>query len=586
MTGVDTGAGTAVRGRGIVVRRLVNALLGLTLGIDALFLLGLCSPAANSPLVGIVLSLGTQWVPVTVFWIVVAATSFRQLPVILAAAGVTFSAIGDTYYALAMDADGYLAFPSPADVGYLLFYPLMVAALVLLARRRLHGSGGLVLLDTAIATVGASAVLALILDPALVAAMSGEDELASAIALGYPVFDLLMLAVIAGVAAVPTVSIGRRWWALVTGLGIFAAADVVFAVLERGGAYGAGTPLDATWAVGLAFITWWVAATPLGTEPPRMRHRRVVVPLPTLAVVTGVVVLIIGTQVRLSVLAVVLAAATVALAAVPTIFRQAMLSRVLAVQDEALQRITELDRAKTDMLVTMNHGFRTPLTSITGHVELLLDDETLSPAAAGALRTIERNAARLQQLIDETLTASRLETGREPFEQTEIGVAELVGRAIARVEPLADARGVVLEVVPGSPDLVVAADSEHLERAVVNLLDNAIKFTAAGGHVRVDVDGPTRGGEVEIRIADDGMGIPAADIPHLFTRFFRASNVQNAAIPGVGLGLSITRQIVRAHGGTVAVESVLDRGTTVRVRLRLSRPTRTARRAPHASTAR
>ena len=551
--------------------RITTALVWLMVALDAAFLLGLIvSAGQNSPAVNVWLSLGTQWIPVSIFWIVAWHGGFRQSAVILAASAVTLSAVGDTYYSLAMDADGYLPFPSPADAGYLLFYPLMVAALVMLVRKQIRGVGSLVLLETVVATVGAAAVLAVVLDPMISDAMGSESALDSAIAVAYPLFDLLLLAVIAGIASVPTITVGRRWWALITGLSVFAVADIVYALLEHEGSYIAGTPLDATWAVGLGFITWWVAGSALPAKE-RLAARRFPLPIPAVAVFAGLAVLVLATQIQLSVLAVVLAALTVGLAAMPIIFRQAMLGRVVAAQEEAMHRLTDLDQDKSDMMVTLNHEFRTPLTSINGNVEVLLDGDAgeLPDLAVRMLRTIENNGARLQDLVDDMLTVSRLEAG-EAATRNPIYVSGLVTRAAALVAPIARNRGVDLRTECDNFALVVDADGTQLERALVNLVDNAVKFTASGGTVVVGAEGPTPEGHIVIRVSDTGMGIPAADIPRLFTRFFRASNVQDAAIPGVGLGLSITHRVVLAHEGTLDVDSTLGRGTTMTVRLPVS----------------
>jgi signal transduction histidine kinase len=568
MTVFRTAAVSSARGMPRILARATTVLLIVTVTVDALFLLGLlASNGTTNPVVNVGLSLASQWAPVAVFWLVAARTGFRRTSVVLAAAGVTFSAVGDTYYTLAMDADGYLAFPSPADAGYLLFYPLMVATLIALVGGRLRGVGGLILLETAVATVGASAVLAVVLDPVIGAALASGSPLADLIALAYPLFDLLLLAVIAGIASVSTVRTGRRWWAMITGLAIFAVADVVYAVLEGQGAYLAGTPLDATWAIGLAFITWWVAGVS-GSEPeaePVPRRRRAF-PLPAVAVFGGLAVLVAGTLWVFPTLSIVLAAVTVGLGAVPIIFRQAMLGRMLAAQEQAVARLTELDQAKTDILVTVNHEFRTPLTSITGHVDLLLDGAggDLEPAAVEMLHTIERNGERLQRLIDETFAAAQLHDGDALQTRTSLDVGDLVTGAVSEVEARATSRRIRIAVA-GEPSARLEGDPAQLGRAILNLLDNAVKFSTPGGLVEVTVGAESRA--AVIRITDHGMGIPPGDLDRLFTRFFRASNVQNAAIPGVGLGLSISRQIVKAHGGTIGVESALGGGTTMTVRL-------------------
>ena len=563
--------------------QLTRVLLGVMVGLDVLLVIGLVIMGdQNNPIVTVGLTLATQAVPVTIFWLVAVRTGFTNLPVVLAAAAVTFSALGDLYYSVAMDADGNLAFPSPADPAYLLFYPLMVVALAVLARRQMHIVGRLVLLEIAVATLGASAVLAVILDPVIEDALSSDNTLSSVTAIAYPLFDLLLLAVIAGITSVSAVQIGRRWWALVTGLSIFVAADIAYAIMTTQGTYAAGTPLDASWAVGLAFITWWVAGVPnAGSAPTREMRREMIVPLPALALLAGLAVLVVGTVRELSTAAIALAAVTVGLGAVPIIFRHAMMGRMLAARDEAVRRLTELDQQKTDILVTINHEFRTPLTSINGHVDLLLDGSggELPAPAIGMLETIERNGARLQGLIDATLTASALESGLGSGVVEPLEAAGILTRAVARVQPLASRRGVELALDADDSTLVVNADGARLEDALVNIIDNAVKFTDAGGRATVYLGGSQAGGVV-IRISDTGVGVPAADIPRLFTRFFRASNVQNAAIPGVGLGLSNSQQIVQAHGGSIVVGSAEGPGTMVTVRLPVSKPKKSRRPRP------
>lgn len=573
MTALGTAAIVGAREKTPALRIVITVLLVLMVAANALYLIGLIvSGGVNTPFINVGVSQATQWIPAAIFWLVASQPGPARLPVTFAAIGVTTTALGDTYYSSAMDGDGYLAFPSLADPAYLLFYPLMIAALVLLVRRPLAGVGRLVLLETAVATVGASALLAALLGPVIDSALTSSTALESAVALAYPLFDLILIAVIAGIASVPTVRIGRRWWALIAGLGTWVAGDVTYALLAETDDYLAGTPLDATWAVGLAFITWWVVGISRPRAEASTTSRRNAVSLPAIAVLTGLAVLVLGTQMHLSELAVVLAALTVGLGLVPIVFRQAVLGRMLAAQEEAVRRLTELDQAKTDMLVTVNHEFRTPLTSISGHVELLLDGGAgeLPPDAISMLRTIERNGERLQGLIDDTFTASRLENLETPVVRSPLGVADVVTQAVASVEPLATSRGITIALEGDIPELTIDADGARLVPAIANLVDNAVKFTSPGGQVKVAVESSPTDGDVVIRVADSGIGIPSDDIPRLFSRFFRASNVQGAAIPGVGLGLAISRQVVQTHGGTIAVESALGNGTTVTVRLPVS----------------
>ncbi|TFD45760.1 bifunctional diguanylate cyclase/phosphodiesterase [Cryobacterium sp. TMT1-2-1] len=274
-----------------------------------------------------VLALLTQWVPVAVFWLASLRTRFRRPEILLAAAAVTSSALGETYYVLALDGAAAAPFPSWADVGYLLFYPLMLAALASLVRREARGLAWPVVLDGAVGSLGAAAVLAVLLGPILVSAAAGPSALAVAVAVAYPLFDLLLVAAVVGIAATHGLDIGRRWGLLVLGLFVYAAADVAYALLELEGRYAVGTLLDASWPIGLALITLWVEGTVRRGSHGRTSASTPALAVPAVAVLAALGVLILGSRIPLSVLALVLASGTMGLAAVPLIFRQRLLRR-------------------------------------------------------------------------------------------------------------------------------------------------------------------------------------------------------------------------------------------------------------------
>ena len=542
----------------------MRALLVVMVAANVAYLIGLT--LVDGPLVDIGLSLVTQWVPVAVFWLVAAITRFSRLEVTLAALAVTLSALGDSYYVFAMDADGFLAFPSYAEVGYLLFYPLMVAAVIVLVRSQLKGIGRLVALESTIATLGAATLLAVLLDPVIQGALGGDRLLDRAISLAYPLFDLLLLAVMAGIMAAPGINVGPRWWALATGLGIFAAADIAYAVLEHRGAYLAGSPLDATWAIALAFITWWVVGMVAPPSPRSRVHRSLAVPIPTIAVAAGLVVLVVATQVPLSTLAVVLAALTVGLAALPIILRQAVMGRMLAAQEDIVRQLTELDHDKSSMMASMSRDLKNPVAAITTNAEGLLDSGDLFPASLDKVVGIQRSAARLQTLVDNLLAMSKLQGGFALEPLTRSDLAGVLERATASLRPLAKTKDVHLSTDVHRTALIVDADRGQLQRAFGQLIENAIKFSAERAIVRIEAHDQFDG-HILVRITDTGMGIPRDDIPLLFGRFFRAGNAHNAAVPGAGLGLSIAKGIIEAHGGQIEIASALGQGTTVTVTL-------------------
>jgi len=235
-------------------------------------------------------------------------------------------------------------------------------------------------------------------------------------------------------------------------------------------------------------------------------------------------------------------------------------------QREHLDRIERLDRQKSDFLATVSHELRTPLTSIAGYLELLQEGETgeLTPQQLRMLEVISRNTTRLRSLIEDVMVLSRIEGGVLKADFVGVSVKELIARVGEELRPLALGNDVELEMEPGPAAATVLGDGASLDRAVVNILANAIKFSRPGGVVNLRGTLDEGAGRVIITCQDHGLGIPARDQADLFTRFFRASNATERAIPGTGLGLSIARQIVEDHhGGKLRLTSVEEEGTTV-----------------------
>ena len=243
---------------------------------------------------------------------------------------------------------------------------------------------------------------------------------------------------------------------------------------------------------------------------------------------------------------------------------------LITAQREVLSRLRELDQAKTDFVATVNHELRTPLTSITGYLELILDGSAgeVPPHMVQMLDIVGRNAARLNQLISDLLTISRSDA-HTGLAVEEIDVGALLATVAAALAPAAAANEITLALGPVTVPLLVEGDKAQLEQVFTNLLSNAVKFTTRGGTVDVLADAVSTdsGPQIRVKIADTGIGIPEADIPKLFRRFFRASNATAAAIPGTGLGLAIVQDIVLQHGGELDIDSVMGRGTTVTVQV-------------------
>ncbi|MFS0852801.1 ATP-binding protein [Microbacterium sp. 179-I 3D4 NHS] len=241
---------------------------------------------------------------------------------------------------------------------------------------------------------------------------------------------------------------------------------------------------------------------------------------------------------------------------------------LLVITDET--KAVEVARMKDQFVGMVSHELRTPLSSIIGFLDLLQDDpaQPLTDEQKEFVSVIERNAKRLLNLVGDLLFTAQAESGRFPLEREDADLREIVESAVASAGPQAQREGIeVLSEVPAEP-VRMSVDPGRLGQALDNLLSNAIKFTPEGGSVTVRVD--VQDGMVRLSVADTGIGIPEDEQGMLFTRFFRASTATRNAVPGVGLGLTITRAIVLAHGGAMDVSSQEGVGTEFRILLPLA----------------
>jgi PAS domain S-box-containing protein len=236
------------------------------------------------------------------------------------------------------------------------------------------------------------------------------------------------------------------------------------------------------------------------------------------------------------------------------------------------------ERMKDEFVSLISHELRTPLSSILGYLELVLDDEEqpLPDEQQQYLRTVERNAHRLLRLVGDLLFTAQVEAGRFILQPEEVDLVAVVRSAEESARVAAATAQVDIRVDVPEHGLVIDGDPGRLGQACDNLISNAVKFTPPGGRVTLGLraawqepdgtvtDVPTDGAApvARLSVSDTGMGIPAEEQEKLFTRFFRSSTAQRAAVPGVGLGLSITKAIITAHGGTLDLVSVEGQGTT------------------------
>jgi signal transduction histidine kinase len=245
------------------------------------------------------------------------------------------------------------------------------------------------------------------------------------------------------------------------------------------------------------------------------------------------------------------------------------LTRVSAQLTAQNERLLELDRLKDEFVATASHELRTPLTSLSGYLEMSLDpaEGPLSPARERHLRIVQRNADRLTVLVEQLLFLARADSHPLELDRQPVDLGAILEEAVENARPAAGAKNISL-LVAADPSLGVLGDRPQLLRVVDNLVANAVKFTADGGSVRLAAR--QEGDDAVLEVTDTGLGIPAAEQPDLFNRFFRGTNAIEKAVPGSGLGLAISQVIAEAHGTTIELESTPGVGSTFRLALPLA----------------
>lgn len=216
-----------------------------------------------------------------------------------------------------------------------------------------------------------------------------------------------------------------------------------------------------------------------------------------------------------------------------------------------LDKMRQLDAMKSDFIHAVTHALKTPLTTISGGLQLLKQAK-LDADTAELVAMVDHGAARLAALVADILKLSRLEAGQSPYERKPVDLAAVVRAAAAPYG-----------IVPQAVEATAPCDPSHARDIVDNLISNAVKYSAKGSPVSVRLAKAKSGWTIQVR--DRGIGIPAADLPYLFEKFHRASNAMRHGADGTGLGLAITRRLAELQGWTVGVESVEGKGTTVTV---------------------
>jgi two-component system, OmpR family, phosphate regulon sensor histidine kinase PhoR len=247
-------------------------------------------------------------------------------------------------------------------------------------------------------------------------------------------------------------------------------------------------------------------------------------------------------------------------------------SMQIAANDAEVERLVELGRVKNSFIENMNHELRTPLTSIIGYLEVIMDDVDAGaePELVSSLTAVQRNALRLQILIENMMQISKTDFEHVPLVVSTVDVGHLLGDVVNSLQLGAEDSGVAMTLRLDSPagDLIIDGDVNQLEQVFVNLLSNAIKFTPRKGTVTVAARRFHADGDcVEVKVVDTGIGIPAKEFPNVFQRFFRATTATQASIPGFGIGLSLVHSIISEHDGTVTFDSTVGKGTVFTVKL-------------------
>ena len=237
----------------------------------------------------------------------------------------------------------------------------------------------------------------------------------------------------------------------------------------------------------------------------------------------------------------------------------------LAIHNADLQRrieasaseIAELDRLKNDFIAITSHELRTPLGLILGHATFLR--ELLGEEYHEQIDIIIKNASRLKEIIESLASVDNFQSGAARIRQRAVSMARVIEDVVASFSDMAFQRNITLKADPGRDDLLVEADGGKIAIALSNLVKNAIMFTDEGGHVFVT--GELVPGYVKVSVIDDGIGIPAKDLPHIFDRFFQVESHLTRRHGGMGLGLSVAKVMVEMHGGRIWAESMEGKGS-------------------------
>jgi signal transduction histidine kinase len=246
--------------------------------------------------------------------------------------------------------------------------------------------------------------------------------------------------------------------------------------------------------------------------------------------------------------------------------RATLNARIFEREQALVAELQALDSYKSQLIATVSHELKSPLTTVAGHLEMLESGTiAIGDQARPSLAAIGRASRRMSRVIENLLLLRRVEDAEKPLDQAPVDLVMLVEDAVALTTLAAEVKQLQLTVVIPDHPVLAVGERDELDKVVLNVVSNAVKYTPARRRVRISLE--TRRDTVLLRVADEGLGISEVDRAQLFTEFFRSSNPEAVAQPGTGLGLAIVKRIVERHQGTVEVESTLGQGSTFTVRL-------------------
>jgi len=240
-------------------------------------------------------------------------------------------------------------------------------------------------------------------------------------------------------------------------------------------------------------------------------------------------------------------------------------ARTFEREHQLVEELQALDTYKSQLIATVSHELKNPLTAIMGHLEMLDTSPDLTGTTRSSLAAMERGTTRMVRVVEDLLLLSKVGDPNNPVIPAPVDLRRIIDEVVDLTSVAASRKGITLLVDGPREQLCTVGDREELDRVVANLVSNAVKYTPDHGHVTVRL--AACGDEILLSCTDDGLGISTEDQDHLFAEFFRSTNPEAHAQPGTGLGLAIVLRIVQRHGGRIEVESELGRGSTFRVLL-------------------